>query len=83
MTDRTRLDDLEILSKELERANTEHDRRDIQEAINRIMRTSVPIQSLRDDLVRATRARDHRQVKKIVAHINYIRQNETYGKEIS
>lgn len=81
--DQSRLKDLEILTTERKKANTEWDRRDIDRTIERIMRESVPLRSLREDLVKATRAGDRVAVKKIVMHINRVRQDETYGKEIS
>lgn len=81
--DYSRIKDLEILTTERKKANTEWDRREIDHTIERIMRESVPLRSLREDLVRATRAGDRVAVKKIVMHINRVRQDETYGKEIS
>lgn len=78
-----RLKDLEILSEGLKQAKSSSEKRDIEQVINRIMKTSVPIQSLREKLIKATAVNDRPAIKRIVAHINYVRQNETYGKEIS
>lgn len=78
-----RTKDLELLTKEYAKARYKHDRQSIEEAMIRIMRTSLPIAMLREDLLRATRAGDRVAVKKIIMHIQKVRQDETYGKEIS
>lgn len=75
--------DLELLYKEYEKAPYKHDREEIERTIDRILRTSVPIRSLRQKLLLATHAKDRRAVKKIIMEINYHKQNETYGREIS
>jgi hypothetical protein len=51
--------------------------------MKRIMRTSVPINALREDLLKATAAGDRVAVKKIIMHIQRIRQDEIYGREIA
>jgi hypothetical protein len=78
-----RTKDLEILTKEYENARYRHDREDIEKAMKRIMQTSLPIAMLREDLLRAMKAKDRVSVKKIIMHINKVRQDETYGKEFS
>lgn len=75
--------DLELLTKEYEQAKYQHDRDEIYEVIKKIMRSSVPINSLREDLLKAMRAGDRVAVKKITMHINRVKQDETYGREIS
>jgi hypothetical protein len=75
--------DLEILSSEYQTARYRHDKDDIINAMNKIMRASVPIRMLREDLLKATMANDRVAVKKIIMHINKVRQDETYGREIS
>lgn len=75
--------DLEILTNEYEKAPYQHDKDEILGVMKRIMRTSVPINSLREDLLKATRVGDRPAVKRIIAHIQKIRQDETYGREIS
>lgn len=78
-----RIKDLELLTKEYEKTSFKHDRDDIERSIRRIMNVSPEIAKLREDLVLATRARDRKSISKIVMKINKIRQDETYGKEIS
>ncbi len=72
-----------MLAKAYREAPYKHDRDDIERAMNRIMSESIPIKMLREDLLKATKAKDRVAVKKIVEHMNKIRQDETYGKEIS
>ena len=78
-----RTKDLELLTREYAKAKYRHDREDIEKALKRIMHTSLPITMLREDLLRATRANDRSSVKRIIMHIQKVRQDETYGKEIS
>lgn len=78
-----RTKDLELLTQEYAKARYRHDKEDIEEAMKRIMRTSIPIAMLREDLLKATRAGDRVAVNKIIMHINKVRQDETYGREIS
>lgn len=60
-----------------------HDRLEIESAMQRILRESVPIKGLRERLILQVKARDRVGAKKTIMHINKIKQDETYGREIS
>ena len=84
MDDRTRKFDLEYLSKELRRGGlTSWEKKEIERTIHKIINTSAPIQSLREELTLAARGGDVDRIRKIQAHIHRIRQEETNGREIS
>jgi uncharacterized coiled-coil DUF342 family protein len=80
--DRTRKYDLEQLSEMLKDPRTSpRARREIEETMHKIINTSAPIRSLREELVNATRGGDVLRIRKIQQHIQAIRMDETNGKE--
>lgn len=82
--DRTRKFDLEELSKMLQEPwRSRQNKREIEETIDKLVNTSAPIRSLREELMRASRGGDIDRVKKIQAHIHAVRQEETNGREFS
>ena len=82
--DRTRKFDLEYLSKELQRGGlTSRERREIEETMYKIINTSAPLQSLREELINAARGGDVDRLRKVQAHIHRVRQEETNGREIA
>ena len=82
MIDRTRKFDLEELSKMLKESwRSRQNIREIEETIYKLAHTSAPIQSLREELVRATKGGDIDRIRKRQAHIHAIRQGETNGRE--
>lgn len=78
--DKTRDKDLEEITQAIKEARTQGERDYLEKIAYRIINTSAPIRSLREDLVSAVRVGDTRSVSRITAHINKIRQDETYGK---
>lgn len=82
MIDGTRKDDLEQLSAMLQNPYISHKARyEIEETMHKIINQSVPLTSLRQRLVNATRAGDVGAIRKIQAHIHAVRQQETQGQE--
>jgi hypothetical protein len=82
LMDRTRKFDLEQLSEMLNDPRTSpRVRREIEETIHKLVNTSAPIQSLREELINATRGGDVPRIRKIQEHIHAIRMQETNGRE--
>lgn len=78
--DQGRKFDLQELAQAIDKAKSVREKEHYQAIAYRIATESAPIQSLRDELIRAFRARDMTKVKKIQEHIQYIKMGETYGK---
>lgn len=77
-----RKNDLEDLAKLLQRGDlSTRARAEIEETMHKIANQSAPITSLRERLIRATRAGDVGEIRKIQHHIQKVRQDETYGRE--
>jgi hypothetical protein len=72
--------DLEELALAIDRASSVGEREHLERLAYRITHESAPIQSLRERLLLAFRARDMGTVKRIQAHIHAIKMEETYGK---
>lgn len=82
MIDGTRKDDLEQLSEMLQNPNISHRARyEIEETMHKLVNQSVPLTSLRERLINATRAGDVGAIRRIQAHIHAVRQQETNGHE--
>lgn len=71
------------LTKALKNAGSRQEQEKLEKIMYRIVNESAPIKSLRDTLIKAMRAHDLPTVKRVQQHINKIRQDETYGREIS
>lgn len=83
MTDRTRKFDLEYLAEQRKKARTAREIEEIDRTIYKLVRTSAPIQSLREELMKAARGGDVLRMRKIQEHIHRVRQEETNGREIA
>lgn len=80
--DESRHYDLEELSQMLNDPHrSKQAKREIEETMYKIVHTSAPIRSLREELIKATRGGDVPRIRKIQAHIHAIRQEETNGRE--
>jgi hypothetical protein len=80
MLDYGRKMDLEELRTAMDNASSTPEREHYERIAHRILTESAPIQSLRDELIRAFRARDMFRVKAIQHHIQTIKMEESYGK---
>lgn len=74
-----RLQDLEDLTKAIKEAQTQGERDHLKKIMERILSQSVSVTSLRNDLIKATKAGDDRTVKRLTDHIQRVRQEETAG----
>jgi hypothetical protein len=79
MVDNTRFDDLEEIAGALDNAKSRFEKDRLEKLAYKIMHESAPIVSLRQELVKAFRARDIHRVKQIQGHIHRVKQDETYG----
>lgn len=77
--DYTRKHDLEELSKALDNAKSRAEKEYYEKMVWRLVGESMPIRSLREDLLKAVRAGDRRAVDRITLHIQRIRLEETNG----
>ena len=75
-----RQNDLEELANAIDGARSTQEREYYEKLVYRIMQESAPIRSLREELIKAFRARDMNRVKRIQEHIQKVRMDETYGK---
>lgn len=80
MVDQTRTHDLDDLAQAMKKASSSGERQHLERIMYSILNTSVPVQSLRLDLVRAIRSGDINRVRYIQNHIHNIRMNETNGR---
>lgn len=71
--------DLEQLAEAIDNARSTKEREYYEQMAYRITHESAPIQSLRNEMIKAFRGRDMARVKKIQEHIQNIRMSETYG----
>lgn len=78
--DITRIDDLEELAKGMDEAESRQEKEKYEKIAYKIMHESAPIVSLRQELLKAFRARDMYRVNQIQQHIMRVKQDETYGQ---
>lgn len=75
--------DLEELYKMRNEAPNAYWRDQCEAQMAKILRENPQIRESREELIRAVRNKDQRHVHYVQAKINYLRQSETGGREIS
>lgn len=79
MVDWTRKADLEMLSDAMKNARTTNERERFEKMAYQMIHASAPIQSLREELVKAVSIGDKDRIGKIQRHIHAVRMEETNG----
>lgn len=78
--DKGREYDLEELALMMENARTPSEKDYYKRIMYSILNQSDDIRYWREELIKAARAKDTRRMSYVVEKIQYVRQNETYGK---
>lgn len=78
--DGSRKFDLAEVTQARTQARSTAEREYLDHLLYRLINESTQVSSLRHELIAATRAGDLAKVKRVQAHINYVRAEETSGK---